>query len=262
MKSCRVIMAGTGNASTVLGRLIRRSGHTIVAVAGRQATKTRELANEWDARATSSFDFSGIEADFCILAVADHALYGCGEWLRAGDMATVHTAGSVPMDVLRSVAARFGVLYPLQSLNTNASSLPEVPFLVDGSSGEVKASLFDFAQTLSSDVRTANDAERADHHLAAVFSSNFINHLLALTEDYCRSKGISFSSLNPLVRETIERAFRDSPSNVQTGPAARNDLGTVERQSECLAEMPHLQSIYRIMTRSIRQRHGHDGGQS
>jgi predicted short-subunit dehydrogenase-like oxidoreductase (DUF2520 family) len=260
MEPIRVLMVGTGNASSVLGRMILRAGHSIVAVAGRDAGKTNALASEWSARAVDRFDFSGIGADLCMLAVSDQALGDCDAWLHTGDMVTVHTAGSVSMDVLRSVSERRGVLYPLQSLNSNATVLPETPFLIDGSTDDVTAFLSAFARTLSSHVIRADDTQRADYHLAAVVCSNFTNHLLALAEDYCRSRGIRFPILQPLVAETVGRAFRDSPSRVQTGPAARNDLGTVERHLDMLRDMPELRPVYLSLTRSILERYGHEKG--
>ena len=260
MEPLRVVMAGTGNAATVLGRMIIRAGHSIVAVAGRDAGKTEALASEWTARAVGRFDFRGIGADLCILAVSDQALSGCDAWLRTGDLVTVHTAGSVPMDALKSVSERRGVLYPLQSLNSNATVLPETPILIDGSTEEVASFLFGFAGTLSSQILRADDAQRADYHLAAVVGSNFTNHLLALAEDYCRSKDVLFPILRPLIAETVARAFRDSPSRVQTGPAARNDLGTVQRHLDMLRDMPELRSVYLAMTRSILDRYGNEEG--
>ena len=260
MGSWRVVMAGTGNVSAVLGGLIRSRGHSIVSVAGRDIDKATLLAQAWGAEPTTSFDFTETKADLCILAVSDPALAGCAEWLHTGGMVTVHTAGSVPMGVLRPVAEHRGVLYPLQSLNANATMAPVIPFLVDGSTEEVAGFVADFARSLSQDVRRADDKERADTHLAAVLSSNFINHLMALTEDFCRMNDIPFIGLRPLLRETIERAFIVSPSDVQTGPAARNDIDTLKSHLVRLNETPELRDLYLVLSRSILERKGFDGG--
>lgn len=260
MEGCRVVMAGTGNASTVLGRLVLRSGHSIVRVCGRDPVKAGRLAEEWGSEASTSFDLTEVDADLCIVAVSDRALKDCGRWLRVGGALTVHTAGSVEMGVLRSSAQRHGVLYPLQSLNANASAPTQIPFLVDGCTEEVCSFVSGFARSLSPLVSLADDRARADTHLAAVMSSNFINHLLALTEDLCRSRGVSFSTLRPLLNETLERAFRDSPSEVQTGPAARNDLETVGEHLRKLEDMPAIRETYLALTKSILDRMGFDDG--
>lgn len=260
MGSRKVVMVGTGNVSAVLGGLILSRGHSIVAVAGRDIARTAALASTWGAQPSTTFDFSGLRADLCILAVTDSAIQGCADWLRTGGMVTVHTAGSVSMDALKPIAENRGVLYPLQTLNAKATVVPEIPFLVDGSSEQVAGFITDFAHSLSYDVRRTNDKERADTHLAAVMSSNFINHLLALTEDFCRMKDIPFSGLRPLIMETVGRAFRNSPSKVQTGPAARNDLETLNSHLQRLADMPELGDLYRVFSRSILERRGFKGG--
>jgi predicted short-subunit dehydrogenase-like oxidoreductase (DUF2520 family) len=258
MRQLRISMVGTGNVSTVLGRLLLRTGHSIVSVSGRDKTRTEELAAEWGSESRFDFDVSDLEADFCILAVSDQAVRDSASWLRAGQTTTLHTAGSVHMEALKGSAVRYGVLYPLQSLNLNASMVPDIPFLVDGSTEETLHKVVAFARTLSEKVTRADDGQRADYHLAAVMSSNFINHLMASTEDYCRTRGLHLSNLQPLLLETLERAFRDSPSRVQTGPASRNDLDTIRRHLQRLEGMPELRDIYVSLSKAILKRHGHD----
>ncbi len=42
-------------------------------------------------------------------------------------------------------------------------------------------------------------------HIAAVFASNFVNHLYVLTEGFCEKEQIDFHLLAPIIRETGER---------------------------------------------------------
>lgn len=258
MRRFRISMVGTGNVSTVLGRLLLKKGHSIVSVSGRERARTEELATEWGSEARFDFDVSDLDADFCIVAVSDQAVKDAGNWLRTGETTALHTAGSVPMHVLKGSAESHGVLYPLQSLNRNATEIPDIPFLVDGSTEETLLAVEALAHTLSEKVTRADDGQRADYHLAAVMSSNFINHLMASTEDYCRSRDLHLPQLQPLLLETLERAFRDSPSRVQTGPASRNDLDTMRGHLERLEGMPELRDVYSSLSKAIMRRHGHD----
>ena len=59
----------------------------------------------------------------------------------------VHTAGSMPMDVWKGEAVRYGVLYPMQTFSkSRAVDFSTVPFFIEGSGREeaeaLKASYF------------------------------------------------------------------------------------------------------------------------
>lgn len=253
----KVAIVGTGNVAIVLGRLVAEAGHAVVGVYGRDIAKAAGLAERLGSRACDSFDLRDADADLCIVAVSDAALKTCGTWLQTGGMLTVHTAGSVPMSALEGSGSRIGVLYPLQTLNAHSDAMPDIPFLVDGSSQETVERIIAFAKTLSATVQRADDEERIEIHLAAVIGSNLMNHLLSLTEEYCRSHGIQMGILRPLLRETLDRAFRMSPSKVQTGPAARNDIATLRLHLDRLGSMPDLHEVYLLLSRQILSRHGH-----
>jgi predicted short-subunit dehydrogenase-like oxidoreductase (DUF2520 family) len=88
-------------------------------------------------------------------------------------------------------------------------------------------------------------------HLAAVFVSNFTNHMLTEGKEIAVKAGFSFEILEPLIKETIQKAIDSGPENSQTGPAVRNDKNTIEKHLELLSFSPDLQKIYVDMTKSI-----------
>ena len=88
-------------------------------------------------------------------------------------------------------------------------------------------------------------------HVAAVFACNFTNHMLAASKIIAAEAGEEFSTLEPLVRETILKAFENGPMKSQTGPAVRSDTGTIEKHIELLSFSPELQQIYKQVTSSI-----------
>ncbi|MBD0289109.1 MAG: NAD(P)-binding domain-containing protein, partial [Flavisolibacter sp.] len=47
-----IVIIGTGNTATVLGRLLKESGHRIVQVYGRNAVAASELAYKLDTEST------------------------------------------------------------------------------------------------------------------------------------------------------------------------------------------------------------------
>jgi predicted short-subunit dehydrogenase-like oxidoreductase (DUF2520 family) len=251
----KVVLAGTGNVSSILGLTARRAGHEILQVIGRDPGKAAALAGGLGAAWDSDFKRVDRQADICIVAVTDDALHGIGGWLHADQVPVVHTAGSVSLNVLQPCSSRYGVLYPLQTFRADAVRQPRIPFLVDGNSDDCLSTIRSFAESMSDMVCTAGDLQRRQLHLAAVMTSNFMNHLMALTADYCQEKGLDFGMLMPLLSETLERAGAHHPSQVQTGPAFRKDEHTIRTHLDMLDEYPEMKALYGVMTESIRRYH-------
>ena len=96
-----------------------------------------------------------------------------------------------------------------------------------------------------------SDESRSKIHLASVIVNNFSNHLFALAEEYCNHEKLDFGLLFPLMQETAKRATLFSASDIQTGPAVRQDAGTIEKQLGMLMNYPGLRKIYELFTSSI-----------
>jgi len=247
----RIVIIGSGNVASVLGRLCKRNGHKIIQVISRSAAHAETLATELNC---GFADYSGsidTGAELYLVAVIDGALYELNNSIHLGNKMILHTAGSVPKDVLKDISVNYGVLYPMQSLRKEMEYNTEIPFLIDANTEETITLVEDFARTLSSIVSKANDEERLKLHIAAVIVSNFTNHLYALAEDFCKKENIDFSLLSPLIKETAQRVETISPSRSQTGPAARNDIFTLDKHIRLLANHPRLKYIYLKMTDSI-----------
>jgi predicted short-subunit dehydrogenase-like oxidoreductase (DUF2520 family) len=247
----RIVIIGTGNTATVLGKLILSSDHDVLQVYGRSKEKASELGNELQCAFTHDIDDLVSNADLYIVAISDSALYNIHDWLQLKKKLVVHTAGSVPMDVLAGVSANYGVLYPLQSLRKEMHRVPEIPFITNGNTVEDRTLITDFAYSLSSMVWQADDEQRFKLHLAAVFVSNFTNHLYTLTESFCKNQNIDFKALIPLISEVSVRLQDHSPSLMQTGPAIRNDLVTIEKHLSMLCDSEDMIEMYKVFTEKI-----------
>ncbi len=264
----QVVMIGSGNVATVLGRMIIRAGHVVRQVYSRNAAHAALLAKELGAGAVAdtagTAGTAGIaaldrSADIYIAAVADDALTGIGDWLSLGHQLVVHTAGSVSKEVLDGVSTNYGVLYPLQSLRREILRIPEIPFLTDGNNEANRHRIIQFAESLSSSVRHAGDVERRALHLAAIIGSNFTNHLYTLSEEFCNRESVDFQLLLPLLSETIARLQHYPPARLQTGPAIRGDAQTIAKHLSILKAYPELERLYVMLTESIQQFHRREG---
>ena len=247
----RIVIIGTGNTATILAKLFIEAGHTIVQIVGRSQDNAREISTILGSPYTIDEKHITMEADLYVIAVSDNAIGAITSWLRVGKKLLVHTAGSVEKDILSLSSKNYGVLYPLQSLRKELTSIPEIPFLVDGNTEDSGALIFDFAKSVSGNVQFANDHQRMISHIAAIMVSNFTNHLYAVAEDLCKKENIRFGSLLPIINEVANRIKNHSPSMVQTGPAIRGDSDTIKNHILLLERFPRQQAIYQFLTESI-----------
>jgi predicted short-subunit dehydrogenase-like oxidoreductase (DUF2520 family) len=249
-----IVIIGTGNAATVLGKKFRKAGHRIIQVFGRDASAASKLAYQFDTESTNYWSVIRKDADFYLIAVADEAINDVAKHVHLPGKLVAHTAGSVKKDVLKNMTHHYGVFYPLQSLRKDTDELPDIPIFIDASDDSSKKKLEELAQSISKEqVGLANDDERLKIHIAAVFVSNFTNHLYKLAEEYCKKEGIDFKQLIPLIEETAGRLKISSPSKTQTGPAIRNDEPTIQQHLTVLEKYPELKKIYEVMTESIQK---------
>jgi len=248
-----IVLIGTGNTATVLGKKLKGAGHAIVQVVGRYAGPTQLLAAALGAAPCHNRRAMSQGASLYLVAVSDQALPEIAAEWSLPDCLLAHTAGAVSVNVFKNAAAEYGVLYPLQSLRKEINELPEIPLLVDGNNESARQKLLAVGRTISGQVSEAGDAQRLELHLAAVLVNNFTNHLYALAEQYCSANGLDFHYLLPLIKETAARVERFSPGQVQTGPAARNDADTIRRHLEMLKDNEPLREVYSLLTESIQR---------
>ncbi|MDQ2752092.1 MAG: DUF2520 domain-containing protein, partial [Bacteroidota bacterium] len=210
----------------------------------------REMSQILNAEAVSDIKQIKTSIDLCLIAVADSAIETVAKQLNMSKTLVVHTSGATSKEVLNRFQ-NYGVLYPLQSIRKEMQYIPPVPFLVDANTIENTHILQHLASSTGNEVNTASDEQRLQLHLAAVFCSNFTNHLYALTQEYCAKQNVSFPLLYPLIKETAERLQWFGAAELQTGPAIRHDGNTIERHLQLLQSYPHLHNLYQIFTKSI-----------
>ncbi|MGC4103764.1 Rossmann-like and DUF2520 domain-containing protein [Ferruginibacter sp.] len=247
----RIVIIGSGNVATVLGRLFKKCGHEIVQVMSRHTENAQQLAGELGCAFTNYDGVTDMSADIYLVSITDGVLFDLNKSFKLGDKLILHTAGSVSKDVLKDISTNYGILYPFQSLRKEMEGIPEIPFLIDGNTEASTTQIEDFARTLSTQVKRTTDEERLKLHVAGVVVNNFTNHLYAIAEDFCQKEELDFKLLLPLIQETSRRVSLYSPKDVQTGPAVRNDVFTLDKHLRILSAHPKLKYIYLKLTDSI-----------
>lgn len=193
-----------------------------------------------------------IAVDLCIIAVSDDQISEVAQKFRTATL-VVHTAGAITKQAL-SPHKRKGVFYPLQSFLDNRSvDWSTVPICVEASNKKDTDMLLTLAHKISTEAHHINEEQRLYLHAAAVFANNFCNHLLGISQDITAKKTLPFSLLKPIIKETFERSFATSATDVQTGPAKRHDVTTQAKHLDLLS--PEETALYKALSQSIFKKH-------
>lgn len=248
----QIVLLGSGNMATHLGRGLKLAGLDIVQVWSRDYKNAQKLADSLAARPIKKLADITADADLYLIAVTDDAIADVAQAISADNKLIVHTSGSTGLDLLAGFSSRTGVFYPLQTFSRNkAVDFRQVPIAIEGNNKEVTLFLRLVAERLSEKVIGLNSADRLVLHVSAVFACNFANHLYAIAKQLLEQRHLSFDLIKPLITETAERIKDNDPETVQTGPAVRNDMQTVSKHADFLKYDTRLQEIYEKLSQSI-----------
>lgn len=250
------VILGAGNVAWHLSHSLSSIGVKITQVYNRTPEKGRILAESVGAGFTDRIDDIDRNAGLTILSISDDAISDVAAslgFLRSGVL--VHTAGSVPMEVLSAHAANYGVIYPLMTFTKDRTlNFSRIPVLLEGNNNDVYEVLRSLSLKLSDQVYEVSSPHRMMIHIAAVISSNFSNHLLWLSEKILNDAGLPLNLLKPLMDETISKAVEMGPDKAQTGPAIRGNIKVLEKHLQMLEKYPDIRDIYNIMSAGISTR--------
>ncbi len=248
-----IVIIGSGNVATHLGNALKHGGFSVEAVYSRDIQKATVLAGQLGASPYAQLDLLPAHADLYVIAVKDSAIEEVANQLPVVDGLVVHTSGTTPLSVLQK-HKRAGVFYPLQSLSKNTTvSIHDIPLLLEAAQADDLTILETVAKQCGATTLTATSEDRKIVHLAAVFANNFSNYLYTVAEHILSTKGISFDILKPLIVETARKIQEHHPSEVQTGPAIRKDVPTMEMHLKLMEQMPQYQKMYELLSEGIQQ---------
>ena len=248
----RVVFVGAGNLATRLSLEMRKSGMSIGQVYSHTSEHAKILADELGCGWTVVPEDIVEDADLYVFSLKDAVLQDVIARVKPNNGLWVHTAGSMPMDVFRGHAHRYGVLYPMQTFSKDCPvDFKEIPVFVEASTPDVLAQTEQLARSVSDRVEEMSTERRRRLHLAAVFACNFVNHCYALAADVLGRDGIPFDVMWPLIDETARKVHRLPPVEAQTGPAVRYDRNVMDRQCAMLDGEPERKALYEMMSRSI-----------
>lgn len=248
-----VVIIGSGNVAEALALAIRNvDGYTVVQVMARNPVRGFYVAGL--AGATYTGMHEGVPpADIYLIAVSDNSIAKVSEMPGFRDAVVAHTAGSVGIDELSFGIENRGVFYPLQTFTSGIPvDFTSIPLFIEGVTKKAEKELHKLAAALSEKVYPTSSRQRLALHAAAVFASNFTNHMYASAQGILAEHGLPAGVLQPLIAETARKAGQaPEAAEVQTGPAVRGDSGTVAKHMELLENNKELQELYKLISSNI-----------
>jgi len=253
---------GSGNLAWHLAPAFDNAGFIVKEVYSPNARHAEELTGRlYQAEVKASLDFSTSPSSVFIIAVNDDSIIDVArEIILPEDAVLTHTSGSVPLSELQFAATtNIGVFYPLQTFSKSKKvDFKQTPIFVESNNKGTEEILLGLAKAISNQVRRIGSEERKALHIAAVFASNFTNHMLTLSQEVMQQNGLEFDWLKPLIAETINKSLQMGPEAAQTGPARRGDLEILERHMSFLQTDPNLAEVYKIISQHILDRYHED----
>ena len=249
---CSISFIGAGNVAMRFSLALAEAGYKIGTIYGRSEKNVSKVVKTLERNgfnAKPSFSISDVfSSSVVIIAVSDNAIPQVVSELvktvEALDMEYspifLHTSGATDINVfdpLKELGVRCGVLYPLMTL-------------LESMDGEIDDVLDEIATNLNSEHYFYSSKDRLKMHVAAVFTCNFVNHILSMGFSVI---GRDTPLLLPLTLESVRNCFLHSPDAVLTGPARRGDMVTIEKHLGLLEElgMGEQKEIYSMFTDMI-----------
>lgn len=195
------------------------------------------------------------DADVILLCVPDAAIADVTATVRGVTGLVGHVSGATP---LTGSGAEFG-LHPLQTFTgtEGADAFHGIGCAIAGNSPRALEIARELAIRIGARPFAIDDVHRAGYHAAASIASNFVLTLLDAAEQVAATAGLTTAEarelLAPLVRSTVENWVEVGPAAALTGPIARGDEQTVQRQREAVdSGGPHLLPLFDALSEATR----------
>lgn len=247
----QLVILGTGNVATVLGKAFQEKGHNIKAVWGRNAAAAKELATSLQATAYDSIATLPRDADAYMIAVADPAIAEIAAALRVEERLVFHCGGAVSKSILAQCCRHYGVFWPIHMIRKGQNLPDAFPVVLDASNTTALQQLEVLAASLSQTLLYADDAKRSRMHMLTATAVNFSNHLLHLVWQHAAAHEIDPQFLLGILDNMLKGLQHHAPSAQQAGPAFRGDMAKLQEQLQLLTDDPALQEVYAFMSQQI-----------
>jgi len=225
-----VAIVGAGRLGSALARALRAADVAVEGPLGRDAAP---------------------QAETVLLCVPDAEIADAAAQIGRDRRFVGHVSGATPLGALEVAGGESFGLHPLQTFagGEGPEAFQGIGAAIAGTTPEALDVARDLAVRLGMAPIEISDSERAAYHAAASIASNFLVTLQAAAEQLAGAAGIAPGDarklLAPLVRSTVENWAERGPQDALTGPVARGDHATVQRQRDAVQDhAPQLLALF------------------
>ena len=222
-----IAIVGAGRMGTAIAGALRTGGVAVDGPLGRRA--------------------SANDARIVLLCVPDREIAAAAAAVAPGRMVG-HCSGAATLAPLAPHES-FS-MHPLMTVSRDrAADFRGAGCAIAGSSPAARAVAVSIGRILGMRPVEVADADRALYHAAATMASNYLVTLESVAEALAARTGVSREMLVPLVRASVENWSANGAAAL-TGPIARGDRATVERQRAAIeAREPELLALWDALAR-------------
>lgn len=245
-----IIVIGAGNLAWHLVQVLQQQDYDL-ALASRNPGRVAD----WPVRVIALADIP-LDPHLVFVAVPDDAVATVTAELSLqlpAQTPIIHTSGATPISRINPYFEQRGALWPIRSLRQGetVTDWRDLPLVYYANNTALTRVLRELGGQLSDECYALDDQQRAQLHLAAVFSNNFVTWMYQISHELCTQRGIPFTTLLPIIKNTALKQNGEAPALSQTGAAARGDTATMERHLELLTGQPAYQELYQTMSTLI-----------
>jgi predicted short-subunit dehydrogenase-like oxidoreductase (DUF2520 family) len=227
----RLAIIGGGRLGTALARALRAARYEVTGPLGRGANPA--------------------DVDALLLCVPDQEIAAAASLIPAGPLVG-HCSGATGLDPLTPHES-FS-LHPLMTVTEAGATFTGAGAAIAGSTPSALGLARELSLALGMHPVEITDGDRAAYHAAASIASNFLVTVEAAAERVAASAGAHRDLLVPLVRATVENWAALGGQRALTGPVARGDEETVDRQREAIAERaPEILPLFDALVQATRE---------
>lgn len=249
-----ILLAGTGNLAAHLAGLFADIAGFRLDVAGRDPAKTHEFCNKFGGLPFREEE--GKQYLAVIVCVSDQAIESVAAKYGRKGAVLIHTSGASPMETLLTFHQSVGVFWPVQTFTAGREiGWTGLPVCIQSNDSLAADFLSLVTERTGIMPVESTSADRLRYHLAAVFVCNFVNHLYALADIWCREHLLETETLKALILETARKVQSLEPPEAQTGPAKRHDIQSLDKHLELLSDHPALKQVYTLLSKQIMNRY-------
>ena len=256
----RIGFIGAGRVGSALALAMHAAGYPIVALASRSAASAETLAWRIPGSGVHADPQAVVDAaDIVFITTPDDAIATVAEALRwRSGVAAVHVSGSASREMLAAAAAQgaeTASLHPLQAfadVDQAVANLPGAVFAVEAEA-ELKQRLLAIVAALGCRPIELGADDKALYHASCAYAASYVVTLIKLATDIWQSefgwsRTDALSALLPALRGTLNNLEAVGIPDALTGPIARGDTGTVQRNLAAVRERAPVQSsIYEAL---------------